>query len=215
MPIDPRRSSVPPTPNGHAQPPAGGTGTEPWLIDIGELSRLTSISVRQLRRLDASGDITITLKDGGSFVYRKTFRAEDCVEKKGKIKCRSGDKDSKVKFAPNKKLDTPGAFKVKIGFKNLSIGNALASEIDGLLPRVSRVQEREEENRRLLEKIKLLESHEGTGALAYLRAMTEAVRGDPVNTAVSPKTSPGFNRRTRTCLPSMSLNTSQLPDSMM
>ena len=71
--------------------------------------------------LDASGDITVTFRDGGNFVFRKTFRAEDCLEKKGKIKCNSGDKKTKLKFTPNKKLDTPGAFKVKIGFLKLNI----------------------------------------------------------------------------------------------
>lgn len=62
-----------------------------------------------------------------------------------------------------------------IAVKNLSIGSALASEIDALLPRVSRVQTQEEENRKALETVKLLESHRGASVLAYLRAMTEGV----------------------------------------
>jgi len=65
-----------------------------------------------------------------------------------------------------------------IGLKNLSISNALAGEIDALLPRVSRVQSQEEENKRVLEKVKLLESQRGASVLAYLQAMTEGV---PVN----------------------------------
>jgi hypothetical protein len=62
-----------------------------------------------------------------------------------------------------------------IALKNLSIGNALAGEVESLLPRVSEVQKRREENRRMLEKVKLLERHRATNVLTLLRAMTEQV----------------------------------------
>lgn len=62
-----------------------------------------------------------------------------------------------------------------IAVKNLSIGNALAGEIETLLPRVSRVQAQEEENRKALEILKVLESHRGPSVLAFLRAMTDGV----------------------------------------
>ncbi len=62
-----------------------------------------------------------------------------------------------------------------IAYKNLSIGNALASEVERLLPKVTAVQRQEQANRELLDKIKTLESHRKTPVLAYLRAMTEKV----------------------------------------
>jgi len=62
-----------------------------------------------------------------------------------------------------------------IALKNLTIGSALADEIETLLPKVSRIQTQEEENRRVLDTVKLLESHRGASVLAYLRAMTEVV----------------------------------------
>lgn len=68
--------------------------------------------------IDAEGDITVTLKDGAGYQFTRVFKPDDCVEKKGKIKCRSADKKRKIKIAPFKK-GGPGAMKVKIGFKKL------------------------------------------------------------------------------------------------
>jgi Tfp pilus assembly protein PilN len=62
-----------------------------------------------------------------------------------------------------------------IALKNLTIGNALAEEVESLLPRVSRVQAQEAENRKALESVTLLENPRNTSVLAYLREMTESV----------------------------------------
>ena len=62
-----------------------------------------------------------------------------------------------------------------IALKNLSTSNALASEVDSLLPRVTDVTRKEEENKRLMSHVRLLERHQRTSVLAYLKAMTAAV----------------------------------------
>ncbi len=69
--------------------------------------------------LDASDDITITLRDGSGYSFTRVFTPAECVEKKGKIKCRSADKKQKVAFKPQKK-GLPGTYKLKVGFKKLS-----------------------------------------------------------------------------------------------
>jgi Tfp pilus assembly protein PilN len=62
-----------------------------------------------------------------------------------------------------------------IGFKNLSISSALASEIGRLLPEVTSVTKREEQNRALLAKLQTLEKSRASSVLAYLRDMTTRV----------------------------------------
>lgn len=50
-------SAVPPNALAQNAESATGIKCEPLLIDIAELSRLTSLSVRTLRRLDSAGDV--------------------------------------------------------------------------------------------------------------------------------------------------------------
>ena len=61
-----------------------------------------------------------------------------------------------------------------IAVKDLRISNALANEVESLLPRVSDVQQNEEKNRKLEERVKLLETQRGS-VLAYVQAMTKEV----------------------------------------
>ncbi len=89
--------------------------------------------------LDAEGDITITLKDGSGYAFTRVFTPAECIEKKGKIKCRSADKKQKATFKPKKK-GLPGTYKVKIGFKKLSetvlfmpVGSVTVSHENGLV----------------------------------------------------------------------------------
>jgi Tfp pilus assembly protein PilN len=62
-----------------------------------------------------------------------------------------------------------------IAVKDLRISNALATEIDTLLPRVSDVQQKEEANNRVEERLKLFEAQRGASVLAYLQTMTKEV----------------------------------------
>lgn len=62
-----------------------------------------------------------------------------------------------------------------IGFKNLSISNALAAEIERLLPNVTAVTRKEEQNRALLAKLQTLEKSRAASVLAYLRDMTTRI----------------------------------------
>ncbi|TFH26467.1 MAG: hypothetical protein E4H00_10575, partial [Myxococcales bacterium] len=62
-----------------------------------------------------------------------------------------------------------------IAFKDLSIGSALAGEVQRLLPEVTAVTKREEENRALLAKVELLEKSRAVSVLAYLRDMTARI----------------------------------------
>jgi len=62
-----------------------------------------------------------------------------------------------------------------IAVKNLSVGSALAVEVERLEPEVERVTGREEENRQLMSRVELLEKPRSRSVLAYLKAMTEAV----------------------------------------
>ena len=62
-----------------------------------------------------------------------------------------------------------------IAVKNLSIGNALAAEVDRLLPRVSSVTKKEEENKALHGRVATLEKPRGVSVLAYMRDMTERI----------------------------------------
>jgi Tfp pilus assembly protein PilN len=61
-----------------------------------------------------------------------------------------------------------------IAVKDLRINNALANEIDSLLPRVSDVQQNEEKNRKLEDKLKALETQRAS-VLTYLQAMTKDI----------------------------------------
>ncbi len=62
-----------------------------------------------------------------------------------------------------------------IAFKNLSVSNALAAEVARLSPKVTQVSRQEEENRKLLTRIELVERDRSRSVLAYLQAMTEAI----------------------------------------
>ena len=64
---------------------------------------------------------------------------------------------------------------ITIGIKNLSIGGALASELERLSPQVASVQSEEEKSRALLADVEQLEAHRRVSVLAYLEAMTSAV----------------------------------------
>jgi Tfp pilus assembly protein PilN len=59
--------------------------------------------------------------------------------------------------------------------KNLSVNNALAAEVARLAPKVSQVSRQEEENRKLLAQIDLIEKDRARSVLAYLQAMTDAI----------------------------------------
>jgi Tfp pilus assembly protein PilN len=62
-----------------------------------------------------------------------------------------------------------------IAFKNLSVSSALAAEVDRLLPMVTAVTKKEEQNRALLAKLQTLEKSRAVSVLAYLRDMTTRV----------------------------------------
>lgn len=62
-----------------------------------------------------------------------------------------------------------------IAVKNLSLGNAVAAEVARLEPEVNAVTAQEEDNRRVLQRIEVLEGPRKRSVLAYLKAMTEAV----------------------------------------
>jgi len=62
-----------------------------------------------------------------------------------------------------------------IAFKNLGISNALAAEIERLLPNVTAVTRKEEQNRALLAKLQTLEKSRAVSVLAYLRDMTTRI----------------------------------------
>lgn len=62
-----------------------------------------------------------------------------------------------------------------IGFKNLSITSALAAEVEKLLPQVTWVTKKEEQNRALLAKLQTLEKSRAVSVLAYLRDMTTKI----------------------------------------
>lgn len=62
-----------------------------------------------------------------------------------------------------------------IAFKNLSVSGALAAEVDRLLPMVTTVTKKEEQNRALLAKLQTLEKSRAVSVLAYLRDMTTRV----------------------------------------
>jgi len=62
-----------------------------------------------------------------------------------------------------------------IAFKNLSVSNALAAEIERLLPNVTAVTSKEEQNRALLAKLQTLEKSRAVSVLAYLRDMTTRI----------------------------------------
>ncbi|TFH19832.1 MAG: hypothetical protein E4H03_13255 [Myxococcales bacterium] len=62
-----------------------------------------------------------------------------------------------------------------IAVKNLTLSNALASEVSRLEPKIKEVTRQEDENRRTLERVELLEQPRARSVLAYLKAMTEAV----------------------------------------
>ncbi len=68
-----------------------------------------------------------------------------------------------------------GTLAAAIGLKNLSIGSAVAGEVDRLKPAVSTVNAREESNRSALERITTLEKQRGRSVLVYLRDMTNSV----------------------------------------
>jgi Tfp pilus assembly PilM family ATPase len=68
-----------------------------------------------------------------------------------------------------------GTLAAAIGFKNLSISNAVASEVERLKPTVSAVNAREEANRSALDRIKVLEAQRSQSVLVYLRDMTDRV----------------------------------------
>ena len=70
----------------------------------------------------ANGDIfngtepvTVTVVEGGGQTFAVTFSPSECLEKKGKVNCRTVDKKIKAKFKPNKK--EPGTMKYKLQFK--------------------------------------------------------------------------------------------------
>ena len=67
------------------------------------------------------------------------------------------------------------ALAAAIGLKNLSISNAVASEVERLKPTVSAVNAREEANRSALERIQVLETQRSQSVLVYLRDMTDRV----------------------------------------
>lgn len=62
-----------------------------------------------------------------------------------------------------------------IAFKNLSVSSALAAEVDRLLPMVTTVTKKEEQNRALLAKVQTLEKSRSVSVLAYLRDMTTRI----------------------------------------
>jgi Tfp pilus assembly protein PilN len=64
---------------------------------------------------------------------------------------------------------------VSIAVKNLSIRSALAAEVDRLLPKVTSVTKKEEQNRALLAKLQTLEKSKAVSVLAYLRDMTTRI----------------------------------------
>ncbi len=64
---------------------------------------------------DASGQITVTVTEGNGQVFAVSFPPSECVQKKGKVNCRTADKKIKAKFKPNKK--EPGTLKFKLQFK--------------------------------------------------------------------------------------------------
>jgi general secretion pathway protein L len=59
-----------------------------------------------------------------------------------------------------------------IALKNLSTGNAMAAEVERLLPKVSAVTQKEEANRALAAKLSTLEDARAVSVLAYLRDIT-------------------------------------------
>ena len=62
-----------------------------------------------------------------------------------------------------------------IAFKNLSVSSALAAEVERLLPKVTSVTKKEEQNRALLAKLQTLEKSRSVSVLAYLRDMTTRI----------------------------------------
>jgi Tfp pilus assembly protein PilN len=68
-----------------------------------------------------------------------------------------------------------GTLAAAIVFKDLSVRSALASEVERLLPEVTAVTKREEENRGLLAKVQILEKPRAVSVLAYLRDMTARI----------------------------------------
>ena len=62
-----------------------------------------------------------------------------------------------------------------IAFKNLSVSSALAAEVERLLPKVTSVTKKEEQNRALLAKLETLEKSRAVSVLAYLRDMTTRI----------------------------------------
>ncbi len=78
--------------------------------------------------VDAEGSYTVTVTDGSGFTYVATFVPTDCVEKKGKVTCRTADKSHKLKFKPNKK-GLPGSMKVKFQAKKLNLNAAFTGPL--------------------------------------------------------------------------------------
>jgi general secretion pathway protein L len=68
-----------------------------------------------------------------------------------------------------------GTLAAAIGLKNLSISNAVASEVERLKPTVSAVNVGEEANRRAADRISVLEKQRAQSVLVYLRDMTDRI----------------------------------------
>jgi hypothetical protein len=71
--------------------------------------------------IDSTGTVKVTVTDSGGFSFQTTWSTALCLEKKGKVSCRSTDKDRRIQFKPNKKSGIPGDYKVKFGAKKLNI----------------------------------------------------------------------------------------------